>query len=235
MSIRSFLDIRYSLPGFSFMIFVAGIALSKLPDYLNKIGNPTTSIVMGLLALASGSPLGFLLSQTWYISQTKNWFGFGIYGKNRKYIEFLHKEGVIEDEAITINVLDYLYHQCDNQHLKDYVNRRWNMYNIFGSTIMAIIIGIVFGLFFRNHIETINVNIYLLFEKIIIVLGIVLVILFNSGKNNARTEHEYMVLTIIRNVVEKNRYWKEKFPKSYFSTEEKSDKSKKKTYFRMKK
>ena len=99
------------------------------------------------------------------------------------------------------------------------------MYNIFGSTIMAIIVGIIFGLLFRNHIKPITINNILLFEIAITILGVILIILFNSGKNNARTEHEHMVLMIIRNIVENNRYWWEKFPESYFSSEKKYDES----------
>jgi len=220
MSMRSFLDIRYTLPGYTFLLFVFVINVPKLPPYLENMGDPFISIFIGIITVVSGAPLGFLISQIWYLFLTQNWFGIGIYGKQgnkKKYIDYLHKKGVIEDKTITVNVLDYLYHQCDNKDLKDYVNRRWNMYNIFGSTSFAVIIGTIFGLLFRNHLEPITISNILLHEKVMVVLGIFLIGCFYFGMKPVRDEHEYMVWIIIRNVVRKDRYWKEKFPNSFFN------------------
>ena len=61
MSMRNFLDIRYTLPGYTFLLFLVGINVPKLPYLLENIGNPSASFVVGLLTIVSGSPLGFLI------------------------------------------------------------------------------------------------------------------------------------------------------------------------------
>ncbi len=216
---RSYLDVRLTLPGYSFLLFVIGVNIPNLSQYLDKIGGPTTSIVMGVLTFVSGAPIGFLVSQGWYFIITKNFFGLSLYGnknKKRRYIDFLHSEGVRKDKFVTVNVLDYLYHQCDNQYLKNYVDKRWNMYNIFGSTSVAIIVGMIFGLLFRSCSGPISIDTILLPDIIVIVSGIILIILFMLVSRRVRYEHEYMVWTILVNVVRTKGYWKELFPKSFF-------------------
>ena len=87
MSMRSYLDVRLTLPGYSFLLFAIGANIPILSQYVDKIGGTTTSIVMGVIMVVSGAPIGFLVSQGWYYIITKNWFGL-VYMEDR-----IRKEG----------------------------------------------------------------------------------------------------------------------------------------------
>jgi len=220
MSMRNFLDIRYTFPGYTFIIFFIGISYNHLQYFLPKIEGTTISLLIGLSAIIIGAPIGFYVSQVWYFFNTMNYFGLGVYGsqiKKRKYIELLHEKGIDESRHITINVLDYLFHQgIKNQNtLREYVRKRWNMYNIMGSSIAAIISGIFFGVLFRNHISSYCDEWFYIHEITVFIIGVILIGLFSSGMYIFRIEHENMVYTIVRNQMINNE-WKSKIPKEFF-------------------
>jgi len=217
VSTRSFLDVRFTFPGYTFVLFFIFYTYNQLQTFLPLIEGTTYSLIIGILTVLSGAPFGYYVSQLWYVF--RDLIEIGIYNNNRKYVEFLHKEGVIKDKLVTTQVLDYLLRigTIDCPALGDYVRQRWNLYNMMGSSIISMILGIIFGMIFRNHISPYFYNPPLFHEYFIVIIVLFLLLLFNVGMKKLREGHEYMVWIIIRNVVQNKAEWISNFPQEFFA------------------
>jgi hypothetical protein len=220
---RAFLDIRYTFPGYTSILFFLAFIFPHLNSFLEGVHGITSSFTLGIIPLVSGAPIGFLISQIWYFFSILNIGGLGVYGRQgdnkRHYIKFLHDNGVVEKRYETVEVLDYLHHLAiaKSDTLRDFVRRRWSMYNIMGSTISAIIWGLFFSYLFRAHLSPFSSELMLAHEKIVLISGFVLCVLFGVGMWKVRKDHEYMVWVIIRNQIREDIFWKKKFPSTFFA------------------
>ena len=119
MSERSFFDLRYAVPGFTFLLFLVLILRVEFLSFLRLFTTPDTSLVgfsLGLLTLMSGSVIGFLISQIWYAYYNCCY--------KKKYLKESFKilDGLGVKEDLT-TVIDYIVHTLDGRDkgLKDYI------------------------------------------------------------------------------------------------------------------
>lgn len=221
MSVKNYLDIRYAFPGYTFILFVVGTSYPFFYEWLQTFPTDVSKIVVGIITVLGTSPIGFLISQLWYLFPIKNWFGSSVYGdqmenKKRKYVKLLHDNQVKKDRYSTVHVLDYLISNS-NDNAKKYLSKRWDMYNIMGSTVIAIFIGWLFGILFRNHIVSYCIQGPIFHEWVVSAIGLILIIIFaKSGMPIMRKEHEYMTYTVINKEM-KNPFWKDNF-EAFFDT-----------------
>jgi len=117
---------------------------------------------------------------------------------------------------------DYFYNLNKYKELNIYVNRRLDLYNVMGSTVISIISGLVFGFAYRIIIfheeitlKTIYANILNIHNKIfiskelnslpieiyILIIMSFIVSMFLIGMRRVGREHDKMTLLIIKNVV----------------------------------
>jgi hypothetical protein len=138
-------------------------------------------------------------------------------GQKQLNTYLVHNLNVNQDRYITVQVIDYLYNSYKNKQIKEYIGKRWNMYNIMGSTIFGIILGVVFGCLLRNHIEYYSTTLLIVHEKVVALIGIVLILAFFSGMHITRKEHEYMLWNLLYDAITNNEVdWKKSFPNEYF-------------------
>jgi hypothetical protein len=149
MSIRDFFDIRFSYPGY---IFVGIFLLINFENLLKLGGN--SDLIIGIISILSGGPIGFLISQVWYLTEKRR------RGKDVNFIcekldEDREPNRKIFPDGITkysyeqkVIVLDFLSKQYrEKDMLYQYIDRRWTLYNVLGSTRYSIIIGYFSGFF----------------------------------------------------------------------------------------
>lgn len=142
---RSFFNFRYAVPGFTFLLFFVLILSSIVRSFLQLLTCTTTQVelvgfLLGLLTLLSGAAIGFLVSQFWYVIYNR-------YYKEQVYLKeafgILEVLGVKKDLT---TVIDYILHKLDDKDkgLKDYIDRRYDLFNLLGSTMSSIILVLFF-------------------------------------------------------------------------------------------
>ena len=192
---RPFFSLRYALPGYIFLIIVFFTNLSTLTAILSK--GRSIEIFGALLALLSGSPIGFIVSQIWYI--LFNHLLFGNYKVLPKINEFLKtKLGVKEIDDYHLQIFsDYVQRLSTNKNMLNYSQRRWDLIHLFGSTISAMFIGLVFGIIsdyiLSNYIAGLNYTISFLVFLICIPLLV--------GLDRVLTEHSMARCIIVRDTI----------------------------------
>ncbi|MCW4012161.1 MAG: hypothetical protein NWF07_04120 [Candidatus Bathyarchaeota archaeon] len=216
MADRSFFDVRYTLPGYTFIIFLT-FTLSGFP-YEDTITNIVTLAI-------SGAPIGFLISQLWYFLLYQScWQGsYGRKDNPRVYMRYLHQKlGVSKRYDPSSTVLDYLYHLCKNETLKGHVDRRWDLYNIMGSSFIAVLLGLLVGhLWMCDPESIIKHDFSVIISNInfpVLLLGYITLCLFKGGMEKVVAEHDHMTLTILQNVIENKEFENTVFFEGYFDT-----------------
>jgi hypothetical protein len=131
MSDRPFFNIRFAYPGYTYLLFIGLLSFEKLQSILKEpVGLWET--IIGFLLLLSGAPLGFLISQTWYLI-------FGLYLKTDSE-EFVEKYLIVS--------------KCHNEEVRNYVFRRVDILNTLGSTMVSITLSIITSLYINGS----NIN-----------------------------------------------------------------------------
>jgi len=96
-------------------------------------------IFMGFIALLSGAPVGFLISQFWYLPF--NLIERYVLIHHASPFKLLKKYG-IKDEDLKVHY-DFILHSIENKGIYTYLNRRWDLINLLGSTFVAVGIGLL--------------------------------------------------------------------------------------------
>lgn len=146
MSNRTFFDQRYALPGYIFLTIFVLINWSAL---ISMLSDKLSEIFVALLALLSGFPLGFLISQLWYIVFSH--FLVGRYGVSKNIYNFLKSKRVLNNDADFNDSLffsDYIQRLSENKNMLKYAERRWDLIHLLGSTIFALPLGFIFGILY---------------------------------------------------------------------------------------
>lgn len=136
----------------------------------------------------SGAAIGFLVSQIWY--------GFyNYYYRPKRYLkeayEELKKLGVNPDSIILTTVIDYIVHTIGDNRVKEYIERRYDLFNLLGSTLSAIILALLLGLFF---VFKFDLKFDLIFVCIVVFLATILFFCFIAVVK----ENKYMLLLILK-------------------------------------
>jgi hypothetical protein len=141
---RSLFDYRYAIPGYTFLLVIIAANVDLL-GFAKLGGNTGLSLLAGFLVAFSGSPLGFLISQPWFLYFRK----FVL--PNAPYI-LLVQDKLPElkcHPAESSIVADYIFLSSTEQSLKDHAQRRFDLVNSFGATGTGILAGILGAFVFR--------------------------------------------------------------------------------------
>jgi len=223
MSARSFFDLRYAVPGYTFiliLLLINVLILQSQLQCLTKISD-VIGILLGFLTLLSGQPIGFLVSQIWYsLFDRLGWRSKVM----KEPFEILVKNNHVLKEFRQV-IFDYLMNSEKNQNLRYYLDRRWDLGNLLGSTAIAVLLSGFFGYlvrlcFFLSEVQPITWTVYDL--GIIIILVILFLSLWYNTRRVLREDKDMSVLIIrskIRLLKKRGRTLRDMFPKEYFSGE----------------
>jgi hypothetical protein len=156
MSVRGYSSLRYAVPGYTFILLVVTVNFVPLYTLLGKQGNLTelASVLGALLALLSGSAIGFLVGQPW-------WWGFHKRGGLTQFRCVQHLRAtrhLVSDTKVILHVFDYVPHagtHSDSQKrgLSLYLFRRWDMHVLLSCTMAALVLETVAGFLIRIFME----------------------------------------------------------------------------------
>ncbi len=228
MSARSFFNLRYSIPGYLFLIF----AVITYPGVFQDISNIAGSELMGvILGVMSGPALGFLISQIWY-TLVYNRKKMNIYKSNkelRKYLDYLHKDHYIkkDDPDVLEYVCNYLYCHYDNDRLIEYGNRRWDLFRIMGISKISIIMGIAISIALLLVNKTICVGKTPIWVIASLIIGVFFSYIFKVSMIRLEKEHDNIVYIILYDLLNGDkRNIINKFPTHfYYDKEDANDQS----------
>jgi len=159
---REYFSLRYAIPGYTLILIVIGINHVPLIKTLAQF-QTTFGAFLAFLSLLTGSALGFLVSQLWWWYRKKG----GLYGieEFKEVLEALIDEFDLpdryknpqenDDKLKVIAFYDYVSHseEKEREKLFSYSERRWDMYHLLSSTLWALKIGLVVGIFWRFFSE----------------------------------------------------------------------------------
>ena len=235
MSERSFFTLRYSLPGFTFLLFLFLICLEEI-IMLNKILG--SELFIAIFSFFSAPAIGFFVSQVWYIFYYNR---FQIYywksrckKEPRIYMEYLHKFKKIKRDPIIAEVVANFIYNHNVSNIRSYVSRRWDLIRIFGSTQCSIFISILFGLFIkiiRSIFNILNNSFNLewlcstiFYFTVFVGIGIFLCYAFEDGVKQIEIEHDKMALLLLKQILSDPKFILETMlPKSYFESNSKEE------------
>lgn len=157
MSERTFFSLRYALPGYTFLLMLILVSYPSLIKAEIIVQDSTlVATFLVFFSLLGGSALGFLTSQVWYAYHIK--FRMTKYGVLPEMIRFLRKTyDLTEEKDYYVVFADYVHRLSDDKTLI-YTQRRFDLMHIFGSTLVALIIGSVVGLLVRFESFSMNVT-----------------------------------------------------------------------------
>jgi hypothetical protein len=241
MSARAFFDIRYSLPGYTFILLTVLINLraDTLKSILLRISPPTIpsndaitffGILFGFLTLLSGASLGFLVAQFWHA--LFNYVLRGHYRIERYFdlrarpYEKLETLGIINDRITLTTVLDYILSSKRKDEIHLYVVRRWDLLHTIGSTGIAVILGSAIGYTIKYFVLTPTPLDR--WDFLVLVFSAVLLICLGCGFYKISEESLLMATFIVDQWDEKKKLRKH-VPKQYFGSEPQPETSDKKT------
>ena len=151
MSQRTYFSFRYAIPGYSFIFIILLINydffIVKIIDISKAVPQFVTlfGIIFGFLTVLSGAAIGFLISQSWY-------FIINIFLKREKisslrkqYKRFKDILNKFKDISDSHTLLIYFLTSIIDERTTTYINRLNDMFQSLGSTLFAIISGLILG------------------------------------------------------------------------------------------
>jgi len=204
MSERAYFGLRYALPGYTFILMAFLIIWPNLQTlFLQDVIRFDTSLFSAFLAfftLLEGSAIGFLVSQLWY------WFYDFILRENslkpaRRFLQQQNTYGLTQEdtpEGIHKQTvfLDYIVQLAEKQLLA-YTERRWDLLNTLGSTLVAVLLGSFIGFLIRVCWYIPDPCLYDIF---VFLLFLFFILILYCGYRIVNREHEMMTLIVVRNV-----------------------------------
>ena len=234
MSERHYFDLRYTIPGFAFVLTI--IATNHVP-LLRILELGQVSEVFGaflaFLSLFSGSAIGFLVTQAWWW-YWQNHFGIlEVDTYNQAVDAFCKKYEIKKPECNSkkkrefITAIDYVMRSKIDESIKAILTaaeRRWDMFHTLTSTYLALLSGLVIGLLSRflplflayfsiPYIESSPSE--LLFLLFLTGSVISLVYFMKKGAEWSRTFSASLIEALIRRSPIEQRDLEETFPRLY--------------------
>lgn len=232
MSKRTFFSLRNTVPGYTFILwnlllnlrFVAFFFLYLMPT-VSLSGNVITlfGIILGFVTLLSGAAIGFLVSQFWFLIY---WLIIERYLANF-YKEKLIEDFEVKDKEASVLVFNYIVHSLRQKRIVSYILRRWDIMTIFGSTIMAIISGLISGLALRNRVFSIqdipdsHLNWQIIDHILMLVSALLIFAISVSFYYVARSAYDMGILAIrlkAKDLAKEGKELKDELPKEYFKS-----------------
>lgn len=164
---REYFSFRYTIPGYTFILLVVAINLFPLLKILETTrAGEVFGAFLAFLSLFTGSAIGFLISQFWWWKYGDRPFLGNVAfepAAREIYKRYLKKDKENSEEPTTQEiqgnikrigyVFEYIIRIDKESKFFDTAGRRWDMYHVFSSTMLALIIGAVVGLFCRFYFE----------------------------------------------------------------------------------
>lgn len=147
---RTYFSFRYTLPGFTFLTLIllinSDFLILQIIQYPDS--NTLFGIILGFLTLLSGSAIGFIISQPWYIFTNFFLKSHGIIMGRESY-RILNKIYNLEEISDPFTVMTCFLTSKIPERMTKYFNRRNDMFHSLGSTLSAIIGGLYLGYYLR--------------------------------------------------------------------------------------
>lgn len=160
MSERQYFSLRYAIPGYAFILLIVGINFFPLLEALRTTQvSEVFGAFLAFLSLFSGSAIGFLISQVWWLRFQNKVGIFGLYEFEKSITAFSKKYGLeppkcnkkAQREFIT--AMDYVTHVEVRENLLAMAERRWDVYHVLSSTFHTLWIGVVTGIVGRVYCQ----------------------------------------------------------------------------------
>jgi hypothetical protein len=159
MSLRGYFSLRYTVPGYAFILIVVAINYVPIMELLRGIGvSDAYAIFLGFLSLVTGSALGFLLTQYywWRFREKGGLFSIDEFAKVEQFLvndfQYIPPNDRNERRRTSAAILDFLIYIGDKP-LIEYLWRRWDMYNLLSSTAHVLRLGLFVGAAYRIFFE----------------------------------------------------------------------------------
>lgn len=236
MSDRPFFSTRYTYPGFIFLLFFGAICRNDLMNIINTYSD-TSKLIYGFIFTLSGAPIGFIISQFWYSLFFNGFFFKDGYGwvhplKPFDTILFLEKKFNINIKNIenSIAALNYIFllknkiktkngcveTETEYDLIRNYVQRRVDILNTLGTSIISILFGLLFGLFINSKINDITILELINNNSYIIIFSIIIMILMSRGIMRITREQRKMLILLMNQINVEDV--KTTLPDSYFKS-----------------
>jgi hypothetical protein len=214
---RSFFNMRYAVPGFTFILISILTSYPTLKDILFPIADATlVAAFLAFFSLLGGGAIGFLVSQVWHLVDF--WLFYGNYGKFRKLREDLKTEYHLSDDRLEqVFRMDNLFNSLSERRIQIYAQRRYDLMHTCGSTLIATILGYALGILIRIHIfsthtsleqiETVLVNMRELvknaqmYDVAVFLIFIFLLVVIGLGLRRVMIEHARVVDFAVREIM----------------------------------
>lgn len=153
MSDRGFFNIRYSFPGYAFLLFSILICLEKLPlllDWMEKTLNIQTNevqILFSILIVLNGAPIGFIFSQLWFLLK----YLLEKYWRTPKHLktlqELTNRYSWLEKYDNAALAYEYIFYSAEEKtdRFIGFAERRFDLIATLGALIIAILGGLISG------------------------------------------------------------------------------------------
>ena len=236
---REFFSFRFAIPGYILILFI--IAINYVPllrIFETSEAGEVFGAFLAFLSLFSGSALGFLISQfSWYRFDSKGRI-FGIKRCKKATNAFIERLEDRTGQKIVIpdinpekrkvlldlsHILDYIIlttqggkgKERAEDRLWSYAERKWDMYHVFSSTRLALILGFGLGTTFRIYYELFIFGTFQLLQdsalsdkvalpefwaySFLLLSFVILVILIQTVRHNVEGEYCDTLEFIVRN------------------------------------
>ena len=232
MAVREYFSFRYAIPGYTFILLVVLVNYVTLLKVLRQPVSDVFGALLAFVSLFTGSAIGFLVSQIWYLwyQAGRGWFGH----VDRELQELLHDTYGIETELQKKGIEPFLTYirfrwgPKNEKRFEGYFQKRMDLYHLLSSTITTfglawasgILFRLVFWLCFGYPIFTdlfadllscseLWVQIIILITVFFLALG------FHRGRRKVMTEYSLMVTAYLTNLRAKinEKELKNAFPK----------------------
>jgi len=151
VSERTYFSFRYAIPGYTFLILVLLINIEFLFSQMKLFSEIITifGIILGLLSLLSGSAIGFIVSQLWYLVYNCYYKRYRKLMERDSYKKLIDLIEFTGDATDLVSIMAYILTSKIDNKITNYINRLIDMRNSLASTLFAILTGLLLGYSYR--------------------------------------------------------------------------------------
>jgi len=232
---RTFFSLRYTIPGYIFILILILVTLPKLRIiFTDIVSTDLIGIVLGFLL--SGPPVGFLVSQIWYVLFKSDYLrelgfwrglclgdGVDVQWRRRKFLRERFNLRRQYPQELTFS--NYIHTLLEGDPWRDYTERRFNLMHILGSSLFAILLSICISYIPMMFIFAIQGTtiIVVAYEIWLFIVILILAAYLLCSLRNIHLEHALASEVSIRKTILVNSFSKKDakkiFPPEYFEEE----------------
>jgi len=158
MSEREYFSLRYAIPGFTLILIIIGINYVPLLKIMEITRLESAfGAFLAFLSLFTGSAIGFLVSQVWWCWLRWRRIILNVFKPMEDTLitkcGFKPPRKKDEEQKVVSAILDFLLLKTDSEKFWKYAQRRWDMFHVFSSTLVTMIIAYILGIILRIYYE----------------------------------------------------------------------------------